>query len=62
MRAVVGSKGGNQYPGYSSDPIDGFRHLSHDLGFFCQAFLDGSEEEFGVVASNARIPARRHLP
>lgn len=31
----------NQYPGFSSDPLDGFRHLSHDLSFVTDDFLTG---------------------
>ena len=34
MRALLGKNGGNQYPGFSDDPLEGFRHLSHDLAHF----------------------------
>ena len=47
MRALLGKNGGNQYPGFSDDPLDGFRHLRHDLSHFCVDFLSGSGEEFG---------------
>jgi hypothetical protein len=62
MRAVLGVNGGNQYPGFSSDPIDGFRHLAHDLESFCQSFLSGPDEEFNVIASSTRPNVRKRLP
>jgi hypothetical protein len=46
MRALLGKNGGNQYPGFSDDPLAGFRHLSYDLAHFCRDFLNGSGEEF----------------
>jgi hypothetical protein len=46
MRALLGKNGGNQYPGFSDDPLDGFRHLSYDLSHFCGDFLSGSGEDF----------------
>ncbi len=46
MRALLGKNGGNQYPGFSDDLLDGFRHLSYDLSHFCEDFLSGSGEEF----------------
>jgi len=62
MRVVLGGKGGNQYPGFSSDPMDGFRHLAHDLREFGQAFLSGSGEEFYGIALRARAEVRKRLP
>jgi hypothetical protein len=62
MRVVLGAKGGNQYPGFSSDPIDGFRHLAHDLSEFCQSFLGGPDEEFNGIASGARTNVGKRLP
>jgi hypothetical protein len=62
MRAVVGPKGGNQYPGFSSDPLDSFRHLAHDLGKFCQSFLAGPDEEFNGIASRPNPKVRKRLP
>ncbi|HYX71259.1 MAG TPA: hypothetical protein VE732_00690 [Nitrososphaera sp.] len=46
MRVLLGKNGGNQYPGFSNDPLEGFRHLSHDLSNFCGDFLNGSGKEF----------------
>ncbi|MBW3623255.1 MAG: hypothetical protein KY468_07585 [Armatimonadetes bacterium] len=57
MRVVLGQRGGNQYPGFSNDPLDGFRHLRHDLEHYGQAFLEGLDEEFRrVVKTAARLP------
>jgi hypothetical protein len=53
MRSLLGRGGGNQYPGFSSDPLDGFRHLSHDLTRFCGDFLDGAGEEFRLCHARA---------
>lgn len=46
MRVLLGKNGGNKYPGFSDDPLDGFRHLSYDLSHFCGDFLEGSGEGF----------------
>jgi hypothetical protein len=62
MRAVLGVTGGNRYPGFSSDPIDGFRHLAHDLQNFCQSFVSGSDEQFNVIASDARANGYKAIP
>ena len=53
MRALLGSAGGNQYPGFSKEPLDAFRHLAHDLRRFCGTFLDGSDEEFECIVAQA---------
>jgi hypothetical protein len=53
MRALLGKNGGNKYPGFSDDPLDGFRHLSYDLSHFCGDFLGGSGEEFARCAVKA---------
>ena len=34
------------YPGYSTDPLDGFRHLAADLAGPLRGFRDGDHEEF----------------
>jgi hypothetical protein len=41
LSALTKGEGGNQYPGFSDDPLDGFRHLAHDLQKFCDDFLSG---------------------
>ncbi|HYJ78852.1 MAG TPA: hypothetical protein VEW03_04595 [Longimicrobiaceae bacterium] len=56
MRAVLGRRGANQYPGFSADPLDGFRHLRHDLERYCTEFLNGSDEAFERIADQAPSP------
>lgn len=58
MRAVLGRRGDNQYPGFSEDPLDGFRHLRHDLEHHCSEFLRGSDSEFERVLTLAAAQAR----
>lgn len=43
------------YPGFSEDPIDGFRHLAHDLSHYCQDFLRGPGREFQRLAREMRV-------
>lgn len=43
MRSL-GVKDRCQYPGYSDDPLDGFRHLKNDLVNFGQDFTGGDHE------------------
>jgi hypothetical protein len=66
MRAMLGRGGGNQYPGFSFDPLDGFRHLRHDLSHFCGDFLSGSDEEFERLMLKAqeqeKVKGLRELP
>jgi hypothetical protein len=45
MWAVVGRPRVSHYPGFSSDPLDGFRHLAQDLAQYARDFLSGSDEE-----------------
>lgn len=49
VRALLGLskvQGRNSYPGFSTDPLDGFRHLREDLERFGEVFLKGSDAEF----------------
>jgi len=41
LRALGVPPGTNQYPGFSDDPLEGFRHLSHDLAAYGAEFLAG---------------------
>jgi hypothetical protein len=41
LQALTQGGGGNLYPGFSGDPLDGFRHLAHDLQRFAGDFLYG---------------------
>ena len=49
MRAL---KARNQYPGFSDDPLDGFRHLLHDLEQYASDFIDGPGDEFARCGSS----------
>lgn len=50
------------YPGYSTDPIDGFRHLALDLAGPLSGFRDGDHREYERAARTARQPRDRRLP
>jgi hypothetical protein len=55
----LGSYGKNQYPGFSANPLDGFRHLAFDLAHFCQDFVVGSGATFRAIAlAHAANPAQ----
>jgi hypothetical protein len=45
VRVVHGISGGNAYPGFSADVLDGFRHLRLDLERYGATFLRGTDEE-----------------
>lgn len=46
VRAIERVAGENAYPGFSSDPISGFRELRKDLQCFGRIFLKGTADEF----------------
>lgn len=50
MRALLGSVGGNRYPGFSDDPLAAFRDLAYDLQNFATAFLNADFEKFARCA------------
>jgi hypothetical protein len=54
MRAVLGSKGGNKYPGFSDAPADSFQDLACDLEEFAQSFLAGDTVEFSKYVAVAQ--------
>ncbi len=60
MRVALGGARENAYPGFSNDPLDGFRHLRHDLERFAAAFLAGTDAQFKAIVDQARLhpPAR----
>jgi hypothetical protein len=66
MRALLGKAGGNRYPGFSDDPMAGFRDLAYDLRNFAGAFLSGEFKEFASCAMAAeelkKIPGFVRLP
>ncbi len=43
MWSVLGGATGNKYPGFSEDPIQGFRDLAEDLERNGKEFLTGSD-------------------
>jgi hypothetical protein len=54
MAAVLGPAGSNMYPCFTGDPLDGFRHLRHDLENYAGAFLHGTEEGFRTIVRRAQ--------
>ena len=53
MRVAAG-RGRHRYPGFSDDPLDGFRDIAADLAAFGGVFLRGASSEFTVVAAEAQ--------
>ncbi|MFL5519173.1 MAG: hypothetical protein ACJ8DJ_23685, partial [Gemmatimonadales bacterium] len=53
MRRLLAGRRGNLYPGFSAHPLDGFRHLRHDLDRFAWDFVQGSGDEFRRLAALA---------
>ena len=45
------------YPGFSDDPLDGFRHLAHDISHFADDFTTGD----GAVIARAALVEREQL-
>jgi hypothetical protein len=58
MAVVLGEEGSNQYPSFGGHPLDGFRHLAHDLDCYATAFLRGPEAHFKVIAERAALWSR----
>jgi len=57
VRAVRASEGipdRPRYPGFSEDPLDGFRHLRPDLIRFGRVFTQGSSAEFAALVAWVR--------
>jgi hypothetical protein len=53
MRSVTGLRGATSYPGFSNDPLDGFRHLAADPTQYAHDFLSGTDEQFVAHAQHA---------
>jgi hypothetical protein len=49
VRALEGISAQPQYPGFSKDPMDGFRHLRHDLEHFGAIFMRGGAKAFRAL-------------
>jgi hypothetical protein len=58
MAVVLGEEGSNQYPAFGGQPLDGFRHLCHDLECYATVFLKGPESHFKVIAERAALWSR----
>jgi hypothetical protein len=57
VRSVIGKPNLGHYPGFSDDPIDGFRHLLFDLQEHGADFLSGTN-----VCLQNRIELANNLP
>ena len=49
MRALERIAAEGQYPGFSDDPMAGFRHLRHDLELFGEVFLRGGAKAYRAL-------------
>jgi len=58
MEALLGRHGASRYPGFSADPIDGFRDLAADLQEHCMDFVVGPGDEFRRCVERARELAK----
>jgi hypothetical protein len=58
MAVVLGEEGSNQYPTFGGEPLDGFRHLRHDLECYATVFIRGPESHFKVIAERAALWSR----
>lgn len=58
MAVVLGEEGSNQYPTFGGEPLDGFRHLRHDMECYATAFLRGPASHFKVIAERAALWSR----
>ena len=54
MCSVLGKPNLSLYPGFSSDPLDAFRHLCEDIQNYCIEFLEGTNEAFQRRMDDAR--------
>jgi hypothetical protein len=58
MAVVLGEEGSNQYPTFGGQPLDGFRHLRHDIECYATVFLRGPESHLKVIAERAALWSR----
>jgi hypothetical protein len=49
VRALEGITAEGEYPGFSEDPMAGFRHLRHDIDRFGAVFLRGGAKAFRAL-------------
>ena len=50
IRALGVPSGANQYPGFSQNPTDSFRHLAHDLARYAGDFREGDASVLRTAA------------
>ena len=64
MRSVIGKPNSSHYPGFSDDPLDGFRHLLLDLQEYGADFLSGTDLclMHRIDLANNLPPIRNGLP
>ena len=55
MWSVMRKRGASHYPGFSNDPLDGFRDLRRDLEEYGAAFLTGTDADFLKCVKNAAL-------
>jgi hypothetical protein len=54
VRAIEGIRYRPLYPGFSEDPLDGFRHLRDDFIRFGRVYTQGSSAEFAALVAWVR--------
>jgi hypothetical protein len=57
MHTVLGPAGSNMFPCFTGDPLDGFRHLKHDLELYATVFLRGTDAQFRQLVARSRTIA-----
>jgi len=55
MWSVLGKRRASHYPGFSDDPLDGFRDLCRDLGEYGSPFLSEGDSEFLKCAERVKL-------
>lgn len=66
VKAVLGSEGGNRYPGFTDEQLAACDGLKFDLEHFASAFLLGNHEEFvrcaRIASESKRTTGFARLP
>jgi hypothetical protein len=53
MWLILGGRWRSEYPGFSKEPLDDFRHLRADLEHHCIDFLGGPDADFASLVQRA---------
>jgi hypothetical protein len=53
MWSMLGRRHKSEYPGFSKEPLDDFRHLRTDLEHYCTDFLSGADADFASRVQQA---------